>query len=236
MRRTLKTLNFVIALIYRLPWSLATLWSERQLGKYIATCYQNVNLSFPFSVWHVSENAFVANFVNYLVNFGVPVRSETVNVPRQKRFKLDCKGNLLDFDRMTKQQVADYFGDAFEQARQNSPGLRHRNKETIKCRYSYIQSKEKIVESLQRIKSKTKPKFKVLKYCTRRLRSDSQRVSEEINNNYETTKEDTEFEVKIGAMREDQQNDLIDDFDANPESVLLLFIHGGGLLTQGILF
>ena len=226
-------LNFVIALVCRPPWSLSALFGEKFFAKYIAIAYTNVDINFPFSLWHLSENPVLVNIMNYVVNYGLPVRSETVHVPRQKRYRLDCKGNLLDFDRMTKQQVADYFDDEDEQARQNSPGLRHRNKETIKCRYSYIVSREKIVESLERIKSKAKPKFKVLNYYTTRVHPDDLRVSEEINNNYEEG-----LEVKIDAPNDSrQQNGLLpEDFHPNPECVLLLVIHGGGLLTQGTAF
>ena len=174
-----------------------------------------------------------------MINFGVPVHSETVNVPRQKRFRLDCKGNILDFEAMTEEQIAAYFDDETEQARQNSPGLRHRNGETVKCRYSYIRSKEKIAESLERIKNKTKPTLKVLKYYTARVSPDRQRVSDEINNNYETkecSNLEADFEV-LGDPKDDhpQQNDrLLEELGPNPERVLLIWIHGGGLLTQGM--
>lgn len=224
----------MIALLSRPPWSLATLFGEKYFGKYITTAYQNVNIKFPFSVWHLSENPVLVKMINYLLNFGVPVQSETLHVPRQKRYRLDCKSNILDFERMTREQMADYYADAFEQDRQNnSPGLRHRNKETIKCRYSFIRSKENIVESLERIKNRKKLSFKVLKYCTERVWPDKERISEEINNNY-PTKEDGNYEVQMPFAPNDQQQSLLNESNPNPECVLLLFIHGGGLLTQGI--
>lgn len=223
----------MIALLSRPPWSLATLFSEKYFGKYISAAYQNVNIRFPFSVWHLSENPVLVNLINYLVNFGVPVQSETLYVPKQKRYRLDYKGNLLDFERMTREQVADYYADEIEQDRQNSPGLRHRNKETIKCRYSYIRSKDKIAESLERIKNRTKPTFKVLKYSTERSRStDNERISEEINNNYQT-KENAYYDIPMASSPNEQRQSLLDDSNPNPQGVLLLFIHGGGLLTQG---
>lgn len=175
-----------------------------------------------------------------MVNFGVPVCSETLMVPRQKRFRLDSKGNILDFAAMTKEQIAAYQADETEQSRQNSPGLRHRNRETVKCRYSYIRSKEKIAESLERIKSKTKPIPKLLKYYTVRVLPDNgERTSDEINNNCET-KEcpdlEADFEVKVGDSKEGrpQPNDhLLKELGPNPDGVLLMWIHGGGLITQG---
>lgn len=94
----------------------------------------------------------------------MPVKSVTLQVPKQTRFRLDYKGNLLDFHNMTDAEVKAYFQDEVEQERQNSPGLRHRNKETIRCRYSYISSREKVLESLERIKRRQPSKFKAMVY------------------------------------------------------------------------
>lgn len=65
---------------------------------------------------------------------------------------------------MSSTEVHAYFNDDVEQERQNSPGLRHRNKEAIRCRYSYISSREKALKSLERIHSKEPQKFKHMVY------------------------------------------------------------------------
>lgn len=67
---------------------------------------------------------------------------------------------------MTDDESKAYFSDEIEQDRQNSPGLRHRNKETIRCRYSYIASREKALESLEKIKKREPLKFKTMVYAS----------------------------------------------------------------------
>lgn len=176
----------------------------------------NVNLEYPFNIWHLSENPIIVNLVNYFVNFGIPVKSKTLQIPKQTRVRLDHKGNILLFDRMTKQETDAYFADKEEQERQNSPGVRHRNHETIRCRYSYITSEEKIRESLERIRNQTKPALKVLKHHTARKPG-----SVEMNNNCGSSEK---------TIDSDDLNDLK---NLNPEGKLVLYLHGGAFFTMG---
>ena len=170
--------------------------------------YKNVNLEYPFNVWHLSENPLIVNLVNFCVNIGVPVKSKTLQVPKQKQIRLDYKGNILFFDRMTQKEIDAYYDDEEEQKRQDSPGLRHRNHETIRCRYSYISSEEKIRESLQKIRNEPRPALKVLKCITARRPAEG---SVELNNN---------FGEKMHPIELDDLKDL------NPDAKLVLYIHG----------
>ena len=165
-------------------------------------------LRFPFDLIHkLAENSIVAGLTKYLVNWNVPVTSKTMESPRQNRFRLDYKGNILDFDRMTKEQMEAYANDEIEQERQSSPGMRHRNHETIRCRFMYITNRTKMIESLERIRNQTKRPPEKLSYYTARKIPYS-----EINNNTIPSKPN---------LNDYYQN-------ANPEKKLVLFLHGGG--------
>lgn len=154
VQKIFKFVSFQVALAYNLPFSLTSIWSNESTGKNCLDSFLNATLDYPFNMWQLTEGWFIAKFVNNLVNRKIPVKSLTLNIPKQKRFRLDYKGNILDFEKMTKEEIDEYNNDEEEQKRQNSPGRRHRNHETIKCRYSVITCKEKIIESLERIKTK----------------------------------------------------------------------------------
>lgn len=138
----------------RLPFSLSSIWSDESVGKNCVQAYKNLGLDGPLDIYHFSENWIVSELVNYYFNRKLPVQSVTLNIPKQNRFRLDYKGNILDFSKMTKQEINEFNNDEEQQKRQNSPGRRHRNYETIRCRYSFISIREKIIESLERIKIK----------------------------------------------------------------------------------
>lgn len=150
------------------------------------------------------------NFTNFFTNFKVPVKSKTLHVPKQQRIRLDHKGNILDFDAMTSEEIDEYSRDPVEQERQKSPGRRHRNKSTIRCRYSYINSKSKIAESQERIRNSSEPKPMVLNYHT--VRRSPEKDSNSTTNSTNTA---------------EKANPL------NPENKLILFCHGGAFFTQG---
>ena len=157
--------------------------------------------------------------MNHFFNFWLPVRGETLHLPRQARFRLDYRGNILDFDRMSEQEKETYMSDEVEQERQRSPGKRHRNLSTIRCRYSQITSKAKISESRERIRKRTVLKPKVLRYQTARKCPEAEH-SDEINNNLRV-------EDETGFV------DPEDSKDFNPEKKLVLFIHGGAFFCHG---
>ena len=160
-----------------------------------------MNLRYPFTIWHLSENPLIVNTVNFLVNFGLPVKSKTVHLPKQTRFRLDYRGNILDFDMMTKEEIEAYSKDEAEQERQQSPGLRHRNQETIRCRYTIIENREKILKSQEKIRKNKKITPKKLKYHTvRRPREDGDENNNCLNGS--------------------------EGFDPNPGRKLVLYIHG----------
>ena len=159
------------------------------------------------------------NLVNFFVNIGLPVKSETLHLPKQTRFRLDWRGNILDFDRMTQLEIDAYHSDEVEQERQSSPGLRHRNHETIRCRYSYITSNQMVAESLERIRNETEPALKVLKRHTARKPAEAgkeagKEARREPNNN-----------CRIGDDMESASP--ADSKDPNPDAKLVLYIHGG---------
>lgn len=187
-----------------------------QTEKYIFKTFKHVNLDWPFNVWHFFEHPIVAGVVNFFTNFWLPVRSVALELPaRQSRFRLDYKGNILDFDRMTDEEIRAYESDEHEQERQSQPGRRHRNHETIRCRYLSICDKAKIIESRKRIRSGSKLVPKALKYSTAR-RSPEGWCSDEINNNYWTQNGRPSF-ADSGNSRE---------FHPNPDGKLVLYIHG----------
>ena len=164
--------------------------------------------------------------MSYFLKFWLPVRSEILHVPKQARFRLDYRGNILDFDRMSEQEKDAYMADKVEQERQRSPGRRHRNHATIRCRYSQITSKTKILESRERIRKRTKFTPKVLKYQTARKCSEVDDLTEsngEINNNLRTETVFVPSESSEGSK----------DFHPNPEGKLVLYVHGGAFFTQG---
>ena len=175
----------------------------------------------PFNVWHLFENPLVVNVINCLLNFWLPVRSERLHLPKQARFRLNYRGNILDFERMTEQEKDAYMSDELEQERQQSPGRRHRNHATIRCRYSYITSKAKILESQERIRMGRRLIAKVLKYQTARKSPEPER-SGEINNNLRV-----EDETHLVASEDSK------DFVPNPEKKLVIYLHGGAFFTNG---
>ena len=139
--------------------------------------------------------------------------SKTLSISRQTRFRIDYKGNILDFDVMSKKEIEAYLNDNEEQARQNAPGLRHRNKDTISCRYSYIANENEIKESLERIRKKKEDKCstKSIKYFTTRISNNRDNLLDEQNNNY-----------LLNSLENDSNQ-------KNPASqrVLCVYIHGG---------
>lgn len=143
------------------------------------------------------------------------MRCETFAVPRQKRFVLDHKGNILDLDRMSKSEIDAYANDEVEQERVNAPGRRHRNgPDTVQCRLTCISSKEKCAESLERIKKQTKLDLKHLKYETVRILSKNRRPNGVIN----------KLEAKKAGNAE-----------INPTRTLIIHIHGSGFMSTGVL-
>ena len=220
-----KMLNFfqlIIALSCRLPFSLSALWSNKSKGRYCTRAFKNVSIDYPFNVWHTNEQWLIARVINFVMNRKIPVQSETLNIPKQSRFRLDYKGNILDFDKMTKKENESYLNDKEEQERQNAPGLRHRNKDMIRCRYSYITSSDKIkINREDKLSS-----FKVLKHRTARTPSD-QCASSECNNNSIVTngnlkhKLDNQNNFEINA----QSEPLIDE--VNKAEMIVVYIHGG---------
>ena len=184
-----------------------------QPGHYILDTFLNINLDYPYNIWHLFDHPIVVSVTCFFTNFWLPVRSETLQLPKQARFRLDYRGNLLDFHRMTDEEIAAYASDKHEQERQNAPGLRHRNHETIRCRYSYITSKAKIIESWQRIKSGVRCAPKALKCRTVRRYPEG---SDEINNNWNPN-ETRDFSDRSSCSK---------DFRPNPDGKLVLFLHG----------
>lgn len=129
---------------------------------------------------------------NYYINKDIPVKSQTIYIPKQKRYIITHKGKILDFENMSTEDKESYFNDEEEQERQNSLGLRHRNKEKIRCRYSFINSRTKIKESLDQIeKNKTKSSDFNFKYYTATKKSNC-----ESNDN----KEDYNLENKLDKL------------------------------------
>lgn len=123
------------------------------------------------------ENWFTVKFFS-LFTCNLPVDSKELNVPRQKRFLISYKGKILDFDKATMDKKESYLNEE-EIKRQNSPGLRFRNSDAnIKCKYFYINSKEKVSESRKRIGKLGKEKFKNLNYYSARKKR-----SLDLNNN-----------------------------------------------------
>lgn len=125
---------------------------------------------------------------------------------------------------MTSEEIDEYFQDQIEQERQSSPGRRHRNsKSTIRCRYSYITSKEKVAESLQRVREGAEPKQKVLNWRTvRRMPTNYSPDSDPVANRL-----NLERNLNLKSNLNQPEN------NRNPKNKLLLFIHGGGFFTQG---
>lgn len=205
----------------------------------------------------------MSKFVNYLINRKIPVKSVTIRIPKQYRFRLHYKGDFLDFEQMTNDEIESYFNDEHEQERQNSPGKRHRNREAIECRYTYITSKEKVIESLDQIKNTTTTFKKMKMFSARKLHENETKrfpPNNEVErlNIYET-KDFVKKKLKLknqkiknadysGPRYSDHLidkefkeiplqngNSLVatDEFDLNPEKVLVIYIHGGGFITQG---
>ena len=121
---------------------------------------------------------------------------------------------------MTEKEKEAYMGNEEEKERQRSPGRRHRNYETIRCRYSTISSKAKILESRERIRKRTRFTPKILNYQTARKCSQH----DEVNNNLQHSK------ASNGSANEETRSAYLDeskDFDQNPDGKLVLYIHGG---------
>ena len=202
------------------------LCSERNILK----TFKEIDIDHPFRIWHLAEHPIIVSATNYAINFGVPVASRTLHLPRQTRFRLDHYGNILDFDRMTEKEKEAYMEDEEEQERQRSPGRRHRNHETIRCRYSTITSEAKILESRERIRKRTQFTPKLLRYQTARKCPQGG----EVNNNLQHQKTQN-GSASNGRTSNDPPKDAttsahLDDlkgFDPNPDGKLVLYIHGG---------
>ena len=178
-------------------------------------------MDYPFDVWQTSENWFVCNLVNFFANLNVPVESRTLQVPKQQRIRLNYKGNILDFEAMTAEEIDEYAADEEEQRRQESPGRRFRNKSTIRCRYSYINSKSKMAESLERVRNRATPEQKILNWRTVRRPGSPDSVPNHLN-----------LPNNPGNDLNNNLNNNLND-NLNPENKLVLFIHGGAFFTQG---
>lgn len=135
-----------------MPVSLVSLVSKQKAGENCLKCFRNCDIKNPFNFWHQSENWFVFRFIDYLTR-DLPVKSVTLNLPRQKRFRISYKGEIFDFNNISNEQKDAYLSDKEVVERQSSPGLRHRNFETIKCRYTYIENKENVLKSFDKIKN-----------------------------------------------------------------------------------
>lgn len=154
-QKILKFFLKVMALNYRPPFSWSSFWNLKTMGKYCKKAFLNVDLDYCFDVWHGSENFFFSNIIVNSINRKIPVKSVTLNIKRQKRFRLDLNGKILDFDQMTKDEIDQYMNDEMEQDRQRSPGKRWRNKDDkIKCRFTFIKNRESILKSLDKIKER----------------------------------------------------------------------------------
>lgn len=206
----------LIAFAYRLPFSLASLWHHESLAQNCMNAFKNANIDYPFSVWNLTEGFVFSKLFNYFVNRKIPVQSRTIHIPMQNRFRLDCKGNILDLDNLSSEEVDAYLNDECEVERRRAPGKRHRNRETIKCRYSFINGRKKVIESLEKIRNKKINRlnsFRVLNYHTACRTPDIN--NNETNNNLEINK-DTHFEI-------DDEKDL----EINSAKTLVIYIHGG---------
>lgn len=130
---------------------------------------------------------------------------------------------------MTKQEIDDYFNDKEEQDRQNSPGLRHRNKETIKCRYSFINSIEKIKESLDQIERDkiNGDNFDLKYYSASKIINNNYLGINEINELNNNTKRDKTYENQFAEYAKHSLSNETENFDPNPTKTLILLIHGG---------
>lgn len=229
----IKVHNLSVAATRRLPWSLSALFSKHHLEKYLIDSYHRINLDHPYDVLHLQNSWWMVKisffFRSLIVNLMNPltmiknlmmslvspwsmwssVRSETLHIKRQSRFALDWKGGLLDLQRMTSQQVSDYLSDPNEIERQQNPGRRHRNWDTVQCRYLHI-DKRQAVESLKRIEKSEFPKIN-LKYTNVRVGRRS-----EINNN-----------ISLDPTNKSQMNFKHQkSLEPNPQKKLLLYIHG----------
>lgn len=252
---------------------------KKKPGKYCYRAFKNATLNYPFSLWHRPEGFFMAIVLNSLVNIRIPVKSVTLEIPRQYRYRIHYKGDLIDFNSMSNDEIESYFDDQIEQSRQNHKGLRHRNGSHIWCRYSYITSKEKIIKSLKEIKKTKKEDFKKMTYhsATRlsTIRSNDENERNIFANGqveqlkiYETN-DLVKKKLKLKGKRKklpkydgpnyDDFDDLSKDaknskfknsnhyhsnlnkindesIDFNSDRTLLIYLHGGGFVTQGCLF
>lgn len=178
-------------------------------------------------------------------------------MPRQKRFRLTHKGEILDFHKATREEIDDYLLDEEEQERQNSPGLRHRNYDTIKCRFTYINKRERVIESLEQMKKSED--FKVLKYHTACntvteknvnytnqvkelniyenylkdeklfFKTDEKKAKKNVK--YDGPKyEDNEEEFKDVPLEQTKAINDVSDFRFNKDQTIILYIHGGNKL------
>lgn len=162
LRKMIKFLIRSVAANAKPPWAISAYWNDKVLGETCVNLYKNVNLRYPFDHWHLIDKRLLMVPMNYFVNGAVAVKSKRLDVPRQKRFVLDHKGNILDFERMSSEEIEAFYSDEIEQERQNAPGLRHRNgPDAVQCRLFSFGSKSKALESLQRIKEATVSDCKV---------------------------------------------------------------------------
>lgn len=219
MRKLSKLIVTIIACFRDLPFSLAALFSDDKMGKYYLKSIKHSNLNYPFKMYHLLESFAPVKLVYNLINFSVPVQSKTLDVPKQNRFKLNYRGDLLDFDCMTREEMDLYMNDTIEKEIQNSSGKRWRNAgTTIQCRYSRIKNREKIMESLDRIKNRKSDELfnkelKELKYQTAKRKPDLVDFNENEN-------------VKNKIVHFNQKDDSLND-EINPEKIIVLYVHGG---------
>lgn len=153
------------------------------------------------------------------------VQSETLQIDRQRRFVLDCKGHILDLQRMSGQTISDYLGDQNELERRQNPGRRHRNWRTVQCSYLYIAGKKRAVESLRRVEESEFPTVK-LKYNTVRTGG----RPDEMNNNSDNL---SGLRSQTHFRRFRQQKGHSHGVEPNPEKKLLLHVHGAWRFSTG---
>lgn len=195
-----------IAINSKPPCSFTAIYSAKKVGEFAFRMLNTCNLKQPFDSINSTEGWFLGSFIKSLATFNIPVQSRTINLPKQNRFKLHYSGFIADFNNISSEEI-DRFNDEEQKTRDNSPGMRHRNKSTIRCRYSTITSENKIRESLNQIKKDAtiEETFKTLKYNSATRLADNKRRN--VTN--------------------------LDDSDPiNLKKILVFYIHGGGKLTN----
>jgi len=194
------------ALFCSLPFSISVLFSDYYFGKYYVEAVKNCTLDYPWNLFHKAESGWINRMMINRSNKNVPVYDQIIWIPENSRFRLDYKGNILDFDHMSKEQIDSYMNDKAEQERVNAPGKRHRNKDKVRCKYYRINNEAKLNESVEKIRKKREngqeAECKLIKHHTARR-------------NFDPNIEPRTFN------------------ESNSEKIIAIFIHGGGFFTLG---